>query len=231
MSGALAGGGGLEESPPSTSLFPILFEPPFPLVREPELWVVAAGERETWGGATVAWSEDGDWYPENAEGEIGDQAVVGTLRDHFPFGASWDTIHGVHVELPFRGKLRAGDRGSLVRQQTLIYLGNSSGTRFELLCYSEVTLVGLENEAHVYRFDGPVRRGCYGTPILTHAPGSRFARLDSQVARITLPTRLIHAKATLKLRLVAELGDEIEEPEDVDPIPYTIQGHQRSDPA
>ena len=218
----VAGGAGLESAPPSPAYFPICFEPPFSLVHEPELWVLAAGERDTWGGATVAWSEDDDWYAENAEGEIGPLAVVGTLDSHVSILSTWE---GVHVELPFRGRLRSGDAGSLGRQQTLCYLGNSFGTRYELLCYSEARLVGLRDESHIYRFDGAVRRGCYGTAIQPFAPGTRFARLDAQVARIALPTRLVEARATLRLRIVSENGDEaIEEPEDVEPLSYTIQG-------
>lgn len=233
-----AGIGGPVDAPtaPSPTSAPIIFRPPLGLVREPELWVIASGDRETWSGATVAWSEDGDWYPENAEGEIGPNATVGTMIERldkamdttdWPVDRDLDRPYFTHhVRLFHRGTLRAGDLGALARQQTLFYLGDGRD-RFELLCYSGATLVGSADSSHVYRLDGPARRGCYGMRWIDHPANSVFARLDCNVARISLPQRLIDAQATLTLRLGGECGPEPEshdDPAETEPFTYRITG-------
>jgi hypothetical protein len=180
-------------------LAPILCEPPRPLVDHPELWVVQATPPGGYGWH-VCWSEDGDEYHgTRGEYRIGQAAVAGRALDALP--ASED-VRGVRLALAHGGTLPMADAAAARRLQTLCYVGDGT-SEYELVAYTGLRLIGKESDgAHVYRLDGLVVRGAYGTRVRAWPAGSRFARLDDTVARIPIPIRLLMGPSTLLLRLV-----------------------------
>ena len=216
---ALSGGIDLEW-PASAPRPPICFQPPHPLTWTPELWVVTTGPRDEgqWGGAEVAWSEegpDGDHY--NGPFRIGADAVAGTLLDDWAVGGPI-----VRVAADDAGEMATVDEGAAARCQSLLYIGD--GRRdYELVAFTGMTLCGKTAEgAHVYALSGRVRRGLYGTTVRTHRAGSRFAWLNGDVARIPLPHRLLAARARLYLKIagINACGstESLPEPADLEPI-------------
>ena len=200
---------------------PILFEPPRPLVRFPELWIVTTGDRSAWGGAAVAWSEDGDHYEDVAR--IGMYAIAGRLLDPLP--AAWSV--DVRVAIDDEGELASVDAAAAQRLQTECYVGDGRNV-YEVLAFTGMTLLGRDDHAFVYCMHGFVRRGAYGTAVRAWPAGSRFARLNAEVARIALPHRLVAARAELAVKLVSTNAagdvDSMDDPAEAEPVPFTIAG-------
>lgn len=206
---------------------PIVFEPPQVLARGTALWVVTTGPREDWGGAYVAWSEDGDEY-HPVHPPIGPKAVCGTLLDPLP-GSHWP-VHrltdSVRVALDDEGVLAAKDEDAARRLQTLCYLGDWQGA-YELVAFSGARLLERTDDgAHVYALSGLLWRGAYGTTVRAHPIGTRFARLDDSVAKIALEDRLIGWPLYLKVMSLNAVGDmdSLEDPADAEPITVTLAG-------
>jgi hypothetical protein len=201
---------------------PIIFEPPSLLVDRPELWTVTTGPRAEWGGACVAWSEDGDHYDQAAA--IGADAVAGTLLD--PLSTDADG-QGVRLALDDEGVLASVDLAAARRLQTECYLGDGRN-EYELVAFTGVTLLERAGAAHIYRLHGPLIRGAYGTAVRTWPAGTRFARLDAEVSRLPLPHRLVAARAPLQVKLVSvnAVGDldSIDDPAAADPMAVAIAG-------
>ena len=202
---------------------PIAFEPPFPLVQQPELWVVTTAPREQWSGAGVGWSEDGDGF-HRAGDSIGHDAVTGTLLE--PLGLDGDDV-SVRVAMDDGGKLRSYDDAAALRLQSECYLGDGRNG-FEIVAFTGMRLEGQDGHAYVYRMHGRLVRGAYGTQVREWGVGTRFARIDGAVCRIALPHRIVAARAQLMLKLVsvnaAGDADSIDDPADADRVPYDVQG-------
>ncbi len=209
---------------------PILFEPPWPLVHHPELWVLRAGPHATWTGAQVLWSEDGDDYDRHPPGEIGPEAVAGTLRDELPAVRRVDAPL-VRVALDHGGTLVSVDDAAARRLQSLCYVGDGRNA-YELVCTTAVRLLGKDGPAHVYGL-GPCQRACYETVGRTHPAGSRFAVLDdTQVGRLVLPHRLVAARATLYVKLVPSTPEPDEagvDPALLEPLRVRLEGRYGRD--
>ena len=205
----------------------IVFEPPVALAKGCALWVVTTGPREDWGGAYVAWSEDGDEY-HAVHPPIGPKAVCGALLDPLP--ASYWPVHRltdpVRVALDDEGILAAKDEDAARRLQTLCYLGDWQGG-YELVAFSRARLLERTTDgAHVYALSGLLWRGAYGTPMRAHPIGTRFARLDDAVCKIELEDRLVGWPLWLKVMSLNAVGEmeSLEDPADAEPISVVVQG-------
>lgn len=232
-------GGALERTTlPLPCRPPIIFEPPFPLVSEPQIWITTtAPEREEWGGAAVCWSEeeDGD-QPNLVAGSIHPKAVVGRLLTDLPAfpSAQWppDTLEAL---LDDDGILPASSPGAADRWQSLLYVGDGRND-YELLAYSRATFLGpLPNRARHYRLEGKLVRGLYGTVAGPRRPCSSLALLDDCILAVSLPYRLIAWRALLTFRVISLNGPDWEDAQELGLcplLPYRVEGrwhasHQR----
>src|SRR5215470_7783811 len=150
---------------------PLIFEPPTALLSGGlEIWVALSGG-PNWGGAQVWISSDGNSYA--YAGTIPGPATQGVLTTTLAnyAGTEPDTTNTLSVDLTeSRGELLSVSAGDAANLVTLCYVGG------ELLAYQTATLTaaGKYGLTNLYR-------GAYGTAIVDHPSGTKFARLDGSV--------------------------------------------------
>jgi hypothetical protein len=200
---------------------PIILQPPFPLAPSPALWVAASGPMDSWTGADVGWSEDGEDYARHEGGHIGAACVTGTLRTTLP-AVVGNLPVACLVLLDGDTPIKSVERIHAAHGQTLCSIGD------ELVAFQSVRFRGRERGRLLFALLAPLHRGWYGTRPTTHPPGTRFAWWTDEVAKFPLPHRLVAAGATITLKLLpfSGLGEPIVEPDGVIPtlpvFPFTL---------
>ena len=224
------------ESRPGRALAPLCFEPPWPLVSRPELWIATVGD-PAWGGAQVLVSEDDDDYRQYG-GELSADMTLGTLLDPIPPAPA----HEVYAPVTFRVRITPGSDWPSVTpargmaRATDHYLADATG---EVIATTMTRLVGVDADAPVYECSGPLMRGGYGTgrardwSLVGHEAGTPLVRLDREVFRYVLEAR--HVGQTLFFKLAAQNvyadPDSTQEPTDVEPVAFDVRGvFYRRDP-
>lgn len=211
------------------ALPPVLFEPPWPLVEHPELWIATAGDH-AWGGAILFVSEDDDDYRREA-GRLSAEMTIGTLLDPIPAAPA----HHAHTAVPFRvqwhgcAEMPAATPAQAIARYTDCYIGTQEG--YEIVATTATQLVGTVDEDHVYQCSGPLIRGGYGTgrcrdwSLMDHEAGARVVRLDRAVFRFGLEMRHVGQPLWFKLAPQNAYGDaEGNDPAELEPIRVDVQG-------
>ncbi|MFS1524435.1 phage tail protein [Microbulbifer sp. 2304DJ12-6] len=190
---------------------PAIFEPPAILTGgDPELWLATSGGA-LWGGCEIWISRDDASY--QLVGAINTRARHGELTASLPSGGVGDNSNTLAVQLEGGGELSsvsAEDRDDLV---TLAWVDG------ELLAYQSATLTGAD-AYDLKKF----KRGCYGTPITSHAAGSGFVRMDEGIFRYALPSSRIGQQFYIKLVSVNVWGGGKQAIAEISPYVYTVTG-------
>lgn len=210
------------ESPGNANI-PVLFEPVAQYEEALEVIIGASGG-SLWGGCDVWISSDGDTY-KNA-GRITGNNRQGVLSAVLPAvteaqtGQTIDQINTLSVDLSESNASLASaslaDAGSLA---SLCYVDG------ELIAYQNAVLTA----ANQYSLTWLVR-GCYGSPISTHAAGSQFLRLDNNLLTYSFTPEYIGKTIYIKLVSFNIYGGGEQAIADIQPYAYTIQGTAYSSP-
>jgi len=196
---------------PGNANAPVIFEPPMSLSGRPEVWLATSGG-SSWGGAEVWVSLDNATYKQ--VGTIYGSARHGTLTATLPAAADPDISSTLAVDLTVSG-------GSL--------LGGTVDDRdlFNTLAYADGELVSFRvatlTAASKYNLTD-LRRGVYGTPIASHAIGSKFARLDQAMFRFPYTPDYVGKTTYVKLRSFNIYGAAPQELSAITPTTYAIVG-------
>lgn len=149
---------------------PVIFEPPFQLVDDLQLWVAVSGSGSFWGGCAVWVSYDNANY--RNVGTIFGAARHGVLSANFPAGAAIDIVNSLSVDMSVsRAELLSATQDDADNLRTLCWIDGG-----ELIAYQTATLVSANKYNLTY-----LRRGAHSSPIQSHFPGQRFVRLDQAI--------------------------------------------------
>jgi hypothetical protein len=157
---------------------PIIFLAPSELWQsadKPEIWIVATGENEFWGGCDIHVSHDNLTY--SYCGTIFGVGKQGSLSAALPIGGDPDSVNTCSVDLSIsNGGLLSGTQVDADNLVTLCIVIDGS---MELISYQTATLTDTNQYDLTY-----LRRGAKGTPISFHGAGAGFARLDEKVFKL-----------------------------------------------
>lgn len=220
MQPGLPGGIDFNADPGFSNIGP-LFEPLYPLVTEPELWVAASGHPDTWGGAQVYLAEDPDG-PFVQVGTIQGRSTHGTLWGGMPLVADPDVTTTQRVRVFDGQELVSGSPGDAAQLRRLIMVGH--GNAYELVSFSTATFVSVTGVSSFYDLTTYLARGAYGTAPMAHANGTPWVLCDGTLLRIPIPTRMIGQTLYLKVAPFNVYGGGQVGIEDVGTITHVVQG-------
>jgi len=198
-------------APPPTNT-PIIFAAPPQIAKNNglEIWVVASGPTG-WGGCDVWVSGDGATYLN--VGRIVGPGRQGVTTAPVAVSADPDTTDAIPISMAVSsGEMLSGTTADADAANTLCYLGG------ELIGYSDASLT---SQYH-YTLGTYIRRGMYGTAIASHAAGTAFARLDSQVFHYPYSVDQIGRPLYVKLTAFNIFGGGSEGLDDVSPTIMTL---------
>ena len=201
---------------------PIMFEAPAPLVTSAtgyELWVYASGG-EWWGGANVWVSQDGNTY--QRVGTVKQPARQGVITNSLPSAATPDTTHTLSVDLSMsRSSLVSVSQKEADDAVSLCWIAGSGNGEF--ISYKNATLTSQYHYNLSY-----MRRGVYGSTIMTHTNGAKFVRCDTgNVLRIPFNSNEIGNTYYVKFTSFNVFGNEEQALSDVSPYTITIHGYNK----
>jgi hypothetical protein len=201
---------------------PIMFEAPAPLVTSAtgyELWIYSSGS-EWWGGANVWVSQDGNTY--KRIGTIKQPARQGVITSDLPVSATPDTTHTLGVDLSeSRSTLTSVTQKEADDGVSLCWIEGANNGEF--ISYENAALTSQYNYNLTY-----MRRGVYGSNIMTHITGAKFVRCDNgSVLKIPFNTSEIGNTYYVKLTSFNVFGEEEQELSNVDPYTITIHGYNK----
>lgn len=196
---------------PGNANAPVVFEPPIALAGAPEVWLATSGGAD-WGGAEVWVSLDDASYQQ--VGVIHGGARHGVLTATLATGGDPDLANTLAVDLTAsRGQLLGGTLEDRDLYHTLSWVDG------ELVSFQAATLTG----ANRYNLTS-LRRGAYGTPVASHAVGTKFARLDQAVFRYAYDPALLGKTLFLKLRSFNTYGGAAQDLASLTPTTYVVAG-------
>lgn len=153
---------------------PVLVNAPSSLTGlDPEVWLAVAGANANWGGCQVWISADGVTY-ENV-GIITSPAKIGVSTAILPDSASPDNVNTLSVNMSLSGQDLISSSSTNANSGATLFVLNS-----EIMTYQTATLTSANN----YNLT-TLQRGLYGTTHSSHASGSKFARLDDAIFKIS----------------------------------------------
>jgi hypothetical protein len=182
------------DADPGNANAPIIFEATDRLSRSGsyELWLGISGSDPNWGGASIWGSADGSSY-KLASFQEG-KSRMGVLAAVLAANADPDVVGTLDVDLAMSGgQLLSGSNDDRDNFRTLCWVAGAGG-QFELISYKTATLVSGNRYALT-----DLRRGVYGTPVLAHAIGDKFLRLDDAITVITFQPQDVGKTAHFKL--------------------------------
>jgi hypothetical protein len=201
---------------------PIFFEPPDKLKdrADYDLWVGVTGQGADWGGASVWASQDGSTFKQPFPGcRVAGRARMGTLQASLPSGSDHDVTNTVDVDLAIsQGELLSGSDDDRDNFRTLCYVEGTGG-EYELVSYKTSTLVS-GNRYHLT----DLRRGVYGTPILSHSSGAKFLRLDDAVLKLSFGSLDVGKTAHFKFTSFNTFGAREQSLADVTDYTHDLTG-------
>lgn len=191
---------------------PVVFEPPASAADGlAQIWIAASGG-DDWGGCEVWISDDNATYAQ--VGRITGKARHGILTAVTPTGPALDTASTVKVDMSISAaELQGGTTQNATDLTTLCFMDG------ELFAYRDATLTG----PNAYTLAHLVR-GAYGSPISSHAIGSKFARLDQSVFRYTYEPKFVGRNIYIKLRSFNVYGSGLQDLAAISPTVYAIVG-------
>jgi hypothetical protein len=203
---------------------PIMFEAPTPLVTSAtghELWIYASGANKWWGGCSVWVSSDGNSY--SYLGSITQPARQGVITNSLPVHGTPDETNVLGVNLSMsRGSLAGGTRQDADDFVTLCWIAGANNGEF--ISYQNATLTGQYQYNLSY-----LRRGVYGSNIMTHSANAQFVRCDSNVAlKIPFGADLIGQTYYIKLCSHNVFGTVEQALSEVTPYQVTLLGYNQS---
>jgi hypothetical protein len=192
---------------------PLFMELPDSINEGSNLWIAISGATAAWGGCIIWASEDGVDYKQvgSVLGECNMGTLTATLANH----VDPDTTNTLSVDLT-------------ESFGTLASVTDADRDSFRSLCWVNGELVSFKTAtmtaAHKYDITS-LRRALYGTVAASHASGSDFARLDKNIARVSLPAEWIGLTLSFKFTSFNTLGGQAQTLADVSPYTYTFLGH------
>lgn len=203
---------------------PVIFEPPLELSEGSlVIWVLVSGA-EFMGGCEIHTSEDGVTY--KLAGTIRNPGRTGELLatlgsvTRATTGPTIDQSNTLQVDLTeSRGELTTASTADALNLNTACYVDG------EIISYADSDLL----DTYQYELSYLVR-GAYGSPISTHAPASRFARLDGSQLVIPLTQDRIGQTVFLKFLSYNIYGGALQSLAEVEPYSYTITGSALASP-
>ena len=173
---------------PGSANRPIIIAAPPGAVDSPEIWIGTGSPSKDWGGAEVHLSWDGTTYEH--VGDVG-KCIHGVLAGSLAPGAPLDTSNTLAVDLAASASqlttVGAWARDGLV---TACWVDG------EILSFSDAAL----SSGSVYLLTS-LRRGAYGTDVVSHPTDSSFLRLDGSEFRYRIPDG--RSGQTLHVKLVS----------------------------
>jgi hypothetical protein len=219
---AAAGSGPDTAKDPGSVEAPVIFEPPDKIkdAADYDLWIGVTGQSADWGGATIWSSKDGATFKQPFPGcRVAGKARMGTIQTLLPVGIDHDVTNTIDVDLAISaGELLSGTNDDRDTFRTLCYIEGAGG-QYELISYKTATLVS-GNRYHLT----DLRRGVYGTPILSHAIGKKFLRLDDAVLKLSFGSQDVGATAHLKFTSFNTFGAREQSLADVTDYTHALGG-------
>ena len=208
---------------PENTNAPIIFEAPAPLVTSAtgyELWMYASGGNKWWGGCHVWVSTDGESY--RLVGKIEQPARQGIITSTLPVESTPDETNTLSVDLSLsRSTLTSVTKQDADDYVSLCWINGANNGEF--ISYQNATLTGL------YQYDLTyLRRGVYGSNIMTHTNNSQFVRCDSDIA-LKLPFNSNEVGNTYYVKFVSfnVFGTVEQELAEVEPYEVTLHGYNQ----
>ena len=199
---------------PGSVSAPVIFEPPYELSGVPNsLWIAVGADSATWGGCQIWASTDGSTY--KFMGTVTKAARLGVTTADFPVGSDPDTSHTLAVDLTASmGVLTAGSQNDADMLNTVALVGS------EIISFSACTLTS----AFKYSMGTYIRRGQYGTTRADAPSGSRFVRIDDNLATGTCDAANIGKPLYFKFVSFNLFGQQMEDISKVTQYSYTPVG-------
>lgn len=207
---------------PENANAPIVFEAPAPLVTSAtgyEIWIYASGG-EWWGGANVWVSQDGLSY--RRVGTVKQPARQGVITTSLPVSATPDTTNTLGVNLSMsRSNLVSVTQQEANDAVSLCWIEGANNGEF--ISYRDATLTGQ------YRYNlSYLRRGVYGSNIMSHTANAKFVRCDSgNVLKIPFNSTEIGNTYYIKLTSFNVFGTVEQELSEVSPYTFKVHGYNK----
>jgi hypothetical protein len=166
---------------------PYLFRGPGFLVSNntPEIWCALTGNNALWAGCDIYMSHDGTTY--SYLSTTTRAASYGYVTNALPVSVDPDTTSSPNVVLNGPAKLLGGSMADADQFNTLAMIDT------EIVSYQTATLAGGPSYTLGY-----LRRGGYGSAIVSHAINAPFVRLDNNIVRIPVDPSQIGQTVYLK---------------------------------
>jgi aryl carrier-like protein len=207
---------------PGNTNAPVMFEAPAPLVTSAtgyELWIYASGG-EWWGGCNVWVSQDGNTY--KRVGTVKLPARQGVTTNTLPSAATPDTTHTLGIDLSMsRSSIVSVSQQEADDAVSLCWISGSGNGEF--ISYRTATLTSQYHYNLSY-----MRRGVYGSSIMTHSAGAKFVRCDTgNVLKIPFNSNEIGTTYYVKFTSFNVFGTAEQELSAVSPYTFQIHGYNR----
>lgn len=196
---------------PGNANAPVIFEPPLSLAGAPQIWLATSGS-SLWGGAEIYVSRDDATY--TLVGTTRGPCRHGVTTATLPSGADPDVTNTLKVDLTVSGGALVG--GTLQDRDfytTLSYVGG------ELVSYQNAALTG----PNAYDLTS-LRRGAYGTAVVSHSTAAAFARLDDAVFKYAYDPEWVGQTLYIKLRSFNIYGGGLQDLSALTPHVYALAG-------
>lgn len=191
---------------------PVLFEPPPQVAEAMTICMAASGKKNTWSGANIWASYDGNTY--KRIGMIEQPARHGFLLEPLRHGYSHDTNNALVVDVSMSSaELLTATEEDADNHNTLCWVDG------ELIAYQNAELIA----PYQYKLTN-LRRGVYGTEIKAHPIDSKFVRVDDAVVRYKYRAEDIGKRFYLKFTSFNIFGNAEQSLADVEPYIFTIRG-------
>ncbi len=177
-----------------------------------ELWIGAASNGPNWGGCNVLMATDNLNFTQI--GRLSGSTNMGQLYEALPVGAGTDTVNTLSVDMTVsNGVITSWSASDWNNYTSLAYVDH------ELIAYETVSVSGLDtyNVTSLYR-------GVYGTNIASHAIGSPFMALDSNILKYAYAPGQVGATLYFKFQSFNHYGSGLQDPSGLTSVPYTIGG-------
>ena len=203
-----------------------------------ELWIVVSNPNDNYGGCAVFMSTDGGAsYPaapdESGTGVIAGNAVTGVSTADWPLGSDPDTVNDLPLDLTeslgVLASFQLSDEDNFVYP---CYMAGGSGTiPYELMAYAVAMLTAANKYALKATGAGnKLRRGVFGSPIVDHPLGTRFAFIGAKdapnngIMKIRLNPKLIGVTLHFKFCSFNQFGNALQDISTVTDYTYTPTG-------
>ena len=191
---------------------PVLFEPPPQVAEAMTICMAASGKKNTWSGANIWASYDGNTY--KRIGTIEQPARHGFLLKPLQHGYSHDTNNDLVIDVSMSSaELLTATEEDADNHNTLCWVDG------ELIAYQNAELIA----PYQYKLTN-LHRGVYGTEIKAHPTDSKFVRVDDAVVRYKYRAEDVGKRFFLKFTSFNIFGNAEQSLADVEPYIFTIRG-------